>query len=406
MLANWIQTGYQSNSARPGTSGASIVNRQADSDAGIENAQESGVIGGSNPNFRPATGATYDTSQWALVPTATEVIADPIASQRKREQGQPAILKPSPTFNYLPSLIPILHSIPLFRNKLLCPEVTQNDYWVAEDWWRGSPPESARIIDTTMGYSEAIGLDIIYEAQRLMAFLDSTDRIYGSVDSLLKSDAWKESNPILKDLEDPDDDLLKFLMAWGFAYESHVPDGDLNGVLRSTVNVAESKQESYVLDANVTRGQDRSDFSLYDVLDDALFSSDTSAHIANASNVLILRLTSSRPDAADLGCRIPATLYIDRYLEENKDIIHGMYRDMQQHDRQLRAIQAQVERLSFHIPKKIGAQRVGSLKLLRASMVAYEPRKNDVEQSAEDAKTLSQLQELYQSIENKLASEY
>ncbi|KAL6160318.1 hypothetical protein ACJBU6_01660 [Exserohilum turcicum] len=364
----------------------------------IEN-QESGVIG-SNSNFRPATGDNYDTSQWALVPTATEIIADPIPTQRKREEGQPAILKPSSNFNYLSSLIPILHSIPLFRNALLCPAILQNDYWMGEDWWRGSPTESARIFDDSIGRSEAHGLEIIYEAQRLMAFLDNTDRIYGSVNALLQTEAWAEAQSVV---DDPDDDLLKFLVMWGFALQSHVPNIELNGVLRSTVNVAGTTQESFALDTTVTRDQSRPDFSLYDVLDDTLFSSAVgSAHIRDASNVLIIRLTSSNTEASDLGCRIPATLYIDRYLEKNKHVINGMYSDIKQHEEHLNAIQAQVQKLQYHTPNKAGAKKVDSLQLLRTSMTAYEHA--DGSGSVEDAVVLEKLQALHKSIKDKLAT--
>ncbi|KAF1837881.1 hypothetical protein BDW02DRAFT_565609 [Decorospora gaudefroyi] len=365
----------------------------------IEN-QDSGVAG-SNPNFRPATG-TYDASEWALVSTAaTEIIADPIPGQRKREEGEPAIIKPYSNFNYLPNLIPILHSIPLFRNALLCPGIQQKDYWMGDDWWRGSPTEQvARIFDNAVGRSETLGLDIIYEAQRLMAFLDNTDRIYGSVGALIESEAWKDAQSTL---DDPDDDLLNFLVSWGFAFQRQVPDANLDGVIRSTVNVSGSIQESFVLDTTVTRHQSRPELSLYDVLDDALFSSAAgSAHLRDTSRVLILRLTSSNQAVADLGCRIPATLYVDRYLEENKPVIEGMYRDIEQHEEQLRLIQRQAERLRYHTPKKAGSRRVETLQLLRTSLAAYEP--TVPAGSPEDAAVLSQLQELYQSIESKLAT--
>ncbi|XP_014550761.1 hypothetical protein COCVIDRAFT_114639 [Bipolaris victoriae FI3] len=361
--------------------------------------QESGVIG-SNSNFRPATGDNYDTSQWALVPTTTEIIADPIPIQRKREQGQPAILKPSSNFNYLSSLIPIIHSIPLFRNALLCPGILQEDYWIGEDWWRGNPTETGRIFDDSIGRSEAHNLEIIHEAQRLMAFLDNTDRIYGSVNALLQTEAWAENQSAV---EDPDDDLLKFLVMWGFAVQSHVANVELNGLLRSTVNVAGTTQESFALDTTVTRDQSRLDFSLYDVLDDTLFSSAVgSAHIRDASNVLIIRLTSSNTEASDLGCRVPATLYVDRYLEKNKHVIDSMYSDIRKHEEQLNSIQKQLEKLKYYTPKKAGAKKVESLQLLRTSMTIYEHPEGD--DSPEDAQVLSQLQDLYKSIEDKLAT--
>lgn len=353
--------------------------------------------------FGPANRLHYDPSQWAVVPTTTEIISDALPSQRQREAGQPAILKPSPNFNYLPALIPILHSIPQFRNALLSPGVVDADYWTGEDWWRGVASPSARIIDQTKGLAETYGLDILHEAQRLMAFLDNTDRIYGSVDALIDMDAWKESNP--PGLEDSDDDLLKFLLLWSFAFQAHVPDAELNGALRSVVNVAGQQVENFVFNGNVTRSLSQPDLTIYDALDDALFSGNAgNAHLADVSNVLIFRLTSSRTDASDLGCRIPATLYADRYMEKNRHVIDDIYSDIKQFETQLDSISTQTERLKFHTPKKQGAQRVESLKLLETSMKAYQPPADGSESTPEDVAVLAQLRELHQNIERKLAS--
>ncbi|KAG9196032.1 hypothetical protein G6011_01153 [Alternaria panax] len=380
----------------------SVASTQAQAgDAPIQSieGQETGVTG-SNTNFGPAMRDNYDTSQWALVPTATEIIADPIPGQRRREDGEPAILKPSSNFNYLPNLIPILHSIPLFRNALLSPGILKDDYWQGDEWWKGNPQPASRILDDNVRLSASYNLEILHEAQRLMAFLDSTDRIYGSVNGLLESEAWRE---LPSTVEDPDDDLLKFLVLWGFAFESHMPNAELNGTLRSTVDVAGSTVESFVLDAVVTRDSSRPDFSLYDVLDDSLFSSAVaSAHIREPSNVLILRLSSSNTEASDLGVRIPATLYIDRYLQQNKHVIDGMYSDIRQHEEQLNVIKTQVEKLKYHTPNKAGAKKMDSLQLLKTSMTAFEPAKSG--SSPGDEKLLAQLQELYSSIESKLVA--
>ncbi|KAI4929111.1 hypothetical protein J4E85_005735 [Alternaria conjuncta] len=399
-LDNYPHSNVNSRAPTRPPSRTSVASTQAQAgDAPIQSieGQEMGVTG--SANFRPATGANYDASQWALVPTTTEIIADPIPSQRKREEGQPAILKPSPNFNYLPNLIPILHSIPLFRNALLCPGVLRNDYWQGDNWWKGNPTATARIFEDGTGLSEAYNLEILHETQRLMAFLDNTDRIYGSVNGLLESEAWREQPP----LDDPDDDLLKFLVTWSFAFQSQVPNADLNGHLKSTFDVAGTTQESFVLDAAVTRNNLRPDFNLYDVLDDSLFASaGASAHIREASNVLILRLTSSNTQTSDLGCHIPATLYIDRYLEKNKHVIDSMYSEITQHEEQLVSLKTQVERLKYHTPKKAGAKKVESLQLLKTSMTAFEPESPGG--SPKDTEVLAQLQELYNSIESKLAT--
>ena len=272
---------------------------------------------------------------------------------------------------------------------------------MGEDWWKGVASPPARVVDTTMGLAEAHGLDIIYETQRLMAFLDNTDRVYASVNAMLELDAWKEARP--PGLEDPDDDLLKFLILWSFAFQSQVPDADINGALRSVVNVAGQQFESFVLEGTVTRDPSRPALSLYDALDDALFSAATgSAHIVDISNVLILRLTSSKTDASDLGCRIPATLYVDRYLEKNKHVIDGMYTDMRQYEGQLEEINTKVEKLKYHTPEKPGAKKIESLQLLQTSMKAFQPPADGSEPIPQDTAVLAQLQNLYQSIESKL----
>jgi hypothetical protein len=337
-----------------------------------------------------------------LVPTSTEVIPDPTPSQRKREEGHPGILKPSPRFNYLPALISILHSIPLFRNALLATNVTQRSYWMGDDWWKGSPALPARIIDTTAEREEAHGLDILYETQRLMAFLDKSERAYATVSSMLELDAWKESRPTM---EDEDDDLVKFLLLWSASLEAQVPDAQLNGLLRSVVDVGNNSVENFVLDASVVREGTKSDYSIYDVLDDNLFSGATgSAHISQPSKVLILRLTSATTNAQGLGCRVPATLYPDRYLEANKPIVDSMFGDMKKYEDEVKEIDANIQRLKYHTPKKEKAKKVETLKLLETSMRAFKPETEDEIPDPKDVEVLSHLQALYQSIEAKLAA--
>jgi hypothetical protein len=370
-----------------------------DGRSGIEG-QETGVTGNAKPAFGPATKDFYDSSQWAMVPTATAYIEDPAPSQRQRGEGQPAILKPSPNFNYLPALIPILHSIPQFRNALLSPEVAQKSYWVGDDWWKGSAVARARIIDTTVDEDDALGLDVVHEIQRLMAFLDNTDRAYATVESLLQLDAWKEARP---KLEDPDDDLLKFLLVWSEAYQKQTPQFQLDGALRSVVSAGGSNFESFVLDSTITKRESGRAPDVYDVLDDTFFATqEGSAHIADISNVLILRLSSSRPDGNDLGCRVPATLYADRYLEENKPIIDAMFEEMRQYEFQLKDIKDQTDMLKWHTPTTSKSTKpVESLKLLQTSMKAFQSTE---EPDSNDAAVLTQLQTLYDSIERKLAS--
>lgn len=337
--------------------------------------------------------------------TASAYIDDPGPSQRQREEGQPAILKPSPRYNYFPAMLAIIHSIPQFRNALLSPAVEQNDYWVGDEWWKGNPTGRARIFDESVGWDEAYGLDIIYETQRLMAFLDNTDRAYTTVESMLDMDAWKQLEA--PSLEDPDDDMLKFLILWAAAYAKHDPDYQINGKLRSVVN-AHQRVNSFVLDSTVTKRLERTP-DIYDVLDDTFFPGPDgtgTAHIMDISNVLIFRLHASSQDGNDLGCRIPATLYADRYLEANRSVIKAMSDEMAQYNAQLTNIKDQTDRVKFHTPAKRNSKTIESLKLIQSSMKAFQPSANDDVPSAKNAATLLQLQNLYESVESKLASMY
>ncbi|KAG9198216.1 hypothetical protein G6514_010373 [Epicoccum nigrum] len=391
--------------SRIGTRPGSALSTHAGDDPmqSIENGQESGVTGNSKPVFGPATQKHYDTANWAMVPvtTASEFIADPIPSQRQREEGQPAFLKPSPRFNYFPAMLTILHSIPQYRNALLSPAVSQGNYWVGDEWWKGNPAGQARITDTTVGWDEARGLDIIHETQRLMAFLDNTDRAYTTIESMLDMDAWKELEAPA--LSDPDDDMLKFLVLWSTAYAKQDPKFQIDGVLRSVVN-AQQRVESFFLDSTVTK-RDGRETDIYDVLDDTFFPGpDSTAHIVDVSNVLIFRLEGAKQDSNELGCRIPATLYADRYLEENKLNIQSIFDAMAGHNTQLERIKDQTDRLKYHIPAKRNSKKIDSLKLLQTSMKAFQPQGDAAEVDSRNAATLSHLQALYESIKIKLAT--
>jgi hypothetical protein len=209
-------------------------------------------------------------------------------------------------------------------------------------------------------------------------------------------------------LDDEDDDLLRFLLLWSAAFESQVPGAQLDGLIRSVVNIGNESVQNFVLDAPVSRASGKSDLSIYDVLDDQLFSADTGsgAHISKISKVLILRLNSATTNAQGLGCRVPATLYPDRYMEINKPVIDSMYSDMKKYEDQLTEIDTTVQRLKYHAPKKGKVKKVDTLKLLETSMRAFKSREGEETSDPKDAAVLSQLQSLYQSIESKLSGEF
>ncbi|KAF2738557.1 hypothetical protein EJ04DRAFT_428786 [Polyplosphaeria fusca] len=369
----------------------------------VENeGQEMGVIGG-KPIFGPATKDHYDSSQWALVPVsrANEYIPDARPSNRKREPNGPVMLKPIPSGDYLPALLTILHSIPMFRNALLSPQISFDDYGVDDEWWKGGSGSAprARTVQVDSDMDHEFDLDFVHETQRLMAFLDSTERAYGSVGNLQKMEAWNK--PKVSTSEDGSE-LLHFLLRWKTAFSNLHPDMPLRGELLTVFNANGQLEESFVLDATVVHTDSAADLNLYDVLDASLFSSAAQhAYIDQISNVLILRLDSSKLEAKELNCKIPATFYADRYLQENKAVMDEIFSQMQSSKDQIREVDENIEKKKYHVSKTTG-QKMEALTLLRMSMQAFEPKPDGSFQKPKDESTLAQLKRLHDSIQDKL----
>jgi len=140
-----------------------------------------------NPNFMPAEeNKDYDPNQWALTTTVTKEVARELSPhERMRQSGCPAFFKPSAASYNLANALTILHSIPKAREAFLSrPHVLQY-YRHQPDWWSGERIETPRVINVD-GYKPRFceAEDEIAEIQRLMAFLDGTDRAYATVDVL------------------------------------------------------------------------------------------------------------------------------------------------------------------------------------------------------------------------------
>ena len=64
-------------------------------------------------------------------------------------------------------------------------EKTASDYGYDSQWWNGQSIKIPRIVSLDNPYADDQDWDdILYEAQRLMAFLDGTRRAFGSTDAL------------------------------------------------------------------------------------------------------------------------------------------------------------------------------------------------------------------------------
>ena len=371
--------------------------------SGVETGQESGVVGGTGTTgvLRPATQNYYDTDSWALVPAtkSTEYIPDaPLDAQIRRDK--PGLIKPSVTNHHLPALITILHSIPLVRNALLAPGITSSSYWRGEDWWKGAG-SAASVIFNDDPASEALSeLELLYEVQRLVAFLDASDRTYVSLESFLQLDAWTQDRFSSPEERDDSIDVLKFLLRWHWISGKHISASHLNGIIRSVVNVNGKRDESSVLNIDLDIDTGLSNPTLYDYIDRTLFGDFDRAHIVDMSNVLILNLSVT---GLKRHCKIPHTLYVDRYLEENREAAEFKFNTTKKHNRRSAELDAEIEKIKWHVPQQVQyPHKMETLKLLETSMKAFESDATTKEND-HDVAVLKRLKTLYDSVERKLA---
>ncbi|TDZ22351.1 hypothetical protein Cob_v004474 [Colletotrichum orbiculare MAFF 240422] len=183
-----------------------------------ESAVESGfkpqVAGVTDPSttaqhFGPANRPDYDQNSWAMVPTAAGTSQPtssdiPRAYLRKREEGAPAFLVQQPNArnseHRLGSILTILHNIPAARNLLLSTGEPAASYGHNSEWWKGQPIYPPHVL-AAMQQGERSGEDendakpnFHEEIHRLMAFLDHTERSYGSVETFADSVPRTELN--------------------------------------------------------------------------------------------------------------------------------------------------------------------------------------------------------------------
>jgi hypothetical protein len=259
--------------------------------------------------------------------SAREVLLDPDAADRKREDSAPAFLKPSVDDYRLASILTIYHEIPLVREVFLNRNNLLSDYGHDPEWWMGRIIESRTATLTEDGntpWGEATPQqfdNFIREIQRLMAFLDKTERSYGSADALLNMpaliladgadveinffEAWKQAC-----LKSNESSLIPFIFT-----EAVQPGSSENSPLQS--------KQFAVLDLELPSpdSEDEMD-TIYDLADHALWSSSgadvrSSAYLSQLGDVVTFRIGG--PSDQCKMVRIPATWYPDRYLEDNRE---------------------------------------------------------------------------------------
>jgi hypothetical protein len=319
--------------------------------------QETGIIGegGNRVTFGPATKDNYETGQWAMTTVkanAHEIFLNAEPKDRHRNKTVPAFIKPSNSANDLAPLITILHSIPLARTALLFQQESLPHYGHNESWWDGSSIEMPKIIVSEADHGSAVPPreeDVLHEAQRLMAFLDLTERSYGSAESLAK---------IVNE-----DNLEKvcstFLRCWtNIAQKKYTGPHAIRQIFtgvgyKQMMDEDEDERiDFYGLEIPVEESLVNMQGTLYDTLDDIIWADSLDGDqqelfLGVVPQIFCMQLRRNKANSG-AGVRIPPIWYADRYLEKHKAAASEMRTARSYLDKTIKEHEAAIKRWTTH----------------------------------------------------------
>ncbi|KAI1415145.1 hypothetical protein F5Y13DRAFT_156740 [Hypoxylon sp. FL1857] len=313
--------------------------------------QEAGIVDNETnlKYFGPANRPQYETEQWAMVHTKSTLDTlktDPNPSERKRNPEAPAFLRQTKDHR-IGFILSIYHKIPLVRNILLQCGAPAKNYGHNSEWWRGQPILKHEHL-AAMARGESVWGDEAHpefaeELHRLMAFLDRTERSYGTVDGLVDTKAIDPSfGAWMPDVEDKLFDAIKeeagnnpacdlepmttigtILPCAQPLSDSSQPDGDAdsyNDEERDTPFVFLDLQLDYEQYAWVDTFYDALDYLLWShalSLDHSFPDDANYAVLSKAAEVVTVRIGGT---GLAKPCEIPGVFYVDRYMRDRKDL--------------------------------------------------------------------------------------
>ena len=373
--------------------------------------QETGVVTSQQqPNFRRIGDEHYhhDNDDWAMTlfnASAQEIVLSPDPQERKRVDDEPPFLRPSQEGGYLGGIITILHSIPLAREALLLRDHSLSNYGHDAQWWNGQTIHLPRVVSVhdTHGLSGDLE-DTIHETQRLMAFLDSTERAFGSVDSLAGIDSLSS---------DMEGIVTAYLEKWRQA-ALHAVGGDnpLANVFSSVALKRPFSVEDTPTDhmfscldpvVDVEHGQ-----TLYDVLDSAIWPDRVGDElddvwIEELADVLTIKLDCGDPSEESIDVKVPATFFPDRYMGWCRDISRKCRARRLQIFKDINEVESVMRYLAVAAPPGLRSTQILE-KAAAAVPVAYSYYKEDKTRNSEHL--VNELKTLTARLENKLNGKF
>lgn len=277
--------------------------------------------------FGKATRDNYEQGDWAMTlfnTTLQEVVISPDPEDRKKADDEPAFIRPTQDNLYLGGFLTILHEIPLAREALLLRNKVLYDYGNDGQWWNGQSINLPKIVSVNENKEQDDDWDeVLYETQRIMAFLDSTDRAFGS------SDALANLKSITSTASDSEEVVTRFLEKWHAAAIRAEPENPLATAFMSHAYKKTPFEEGdepiskelFLFEPLVEHDQEQ---SLYDVLDSAIWSDKPGTDLddvwlEHVGEIVIMKLDSFN-NTASVDVKAPAVFYPDRYMSSCREI--------------------------------------------------------------------------------------
>jgi hypothetical protein len=329
--------------------------------------QETGITGGSQTVYGPMHQDYYGKNM-AITHYQSDthdILLNPDASSRKRLAGEPAFLRPTSKTERLAALITILQNIPIARRALIFQGYSMPSYGHHPDWWDGQPINLGDIYESQG--SESPELSLIVEVQRLMAFLGSTSRSYGSVEPL---------RSILDALPNTTGDVVgHFLKAWRLAAneisENDYADAEVFSSWATTYELSRSDQyfNNLVMALDESAG-----LSIYDRIDSVFWgdAEEAGRFLSEVGDVFIISPSiqnmNGRPCS---GMHVPAILYLDRYLEQNQLVLKQERHQRAKCQKELTSLGRQMKHFTQYRHSRFSETTFDPLKLLAAAAECF-----------------------------------
>ena len=336
------------------------------------------------------------------------------AVDRRRIEGEPVSLKHMLRPDFLPALINILHTVPPLHDYLLSTDAVLDDYGYNSHWWSGESIEAPTVSyydDSVMtNASDASFPPIVAEVQRLMAFLDKTERSYGSAEPLSRVHSisiLEQTGAERKSL------LFRFLEAWESraglqsAFRTTILDKDgtktfVHGYPIPSGIPSAGKEPTLIelLDNIIWDKQPNGDFEAENFLEDV-------------APVLIFTI----PPHSTWKLKAPTSFYLDRYLLSNKPVVAQMKEQNAKYVQQIEKIDEQLQKLrSFKFNPStgmsLGPQKEGDALQLMEDSIKYLKERADiatdenvnVHEEVADMRTVKKLQAILRRIQERIQS--